>query len=489
MTKRITILLAIMVLCLLGLLTMQGYLAYQEYQRQQADFTNQVNELFGQSVQAEKEARIDRMVRLFMADIDNPELVRIEARPDTEQPRTVFYFYDAPSGELEMSITFDQLDLVADTMTDEVRRQFYDRLEKKARKDFREETFFYWTELLAQRIQRNFRELPVDTAALRTAFRFKLDSLGVESDFSVAVDSVISFPAVRAAVHTEAFPLFAEYWTGKKKAAATIQNPGYAIFKRSLFTIGGSAAVILLTLLSFFLLFATILRQKQLSEMKDDFIDNITHELQTPIAALTLAVDSMKSFEVTDKKERFASYLQVSALELNRLSELVDGILSHSTAQHPAEIEKERFDLMELLREAAQRHQTNAGKATDIRLPDRDTFEVSSSRFHLGSILDNLLQNAVRYSDEAGVRIDIRLQPKDGGFVMEVADDGWGVPPDDRRRIFEKFYRSADKDRNYTVKGLGIGLYHVRQCVEALGGSIRVRDNQPRGTVVEVVVG
>lgn len=87
-----------------------------------------------------------------------------------------------------------------------------------------------------------------------------------------------------------------------------------------------------MTLLSFYLLFATILRQKKRSELKDDFIDNITHELQTPIAALRLAVDSLQGFQVKTRQERFTRYLQVAGTELNRLSELVEGILYRSSS-------------------------------------------------------------------------------------------------------------------------------------------------------------
>jgi signal transduction histidine kinase len=141
---------------------------------------------------------------------------------------------------------------------------------------------------------------------------------------------------------------------------------------------------------------------------------------------------------------------------------------------------------MELLRAAAARHRLKAGKPVFIQLPAVDKLEVFSSRLHLNTIVDNLLQNAIRYSDARGVHIDIRLRRQEDGFLLEIADDGWGIPPKDRRQIFEKFYRSSNKDRNYTIKGMGIGLYHVKQCVDALGGSIRVRDNRPRGTVMEV---
>lgn len=491
MTKRITILLAIMLCCLLGLLVMQGYLTYQEFGRQRADFSTQVNALFEQSVEVEKAARIERLVDQFMTDLANPEIVRVEARADREMSRTVFFFFDGESDAQEMSIRFDQIDLVADTMTAEVRRLFYAQIEEKVRKDFYEESFIYWTDRLAERIRHNFREFPVDTMTLRDAFQTRLDSVGIGSSFSLVIDTAFTNGLGAGwgrVIRTEPVPLFAQYWIGEKQAVAIIDNPGYVIFQRSLFTIGGSAAVVLLTLLSFYLLFATILRQKKLSELKDDFIDNVTHELQTPVAALRLAVDGLQNFEVIEKKERFARYLQVSAAELNRLSELVDGILLQSMSQDPKELPRESLDLMDLLREAADRHRLKATKPVSIQLPDRNTFEVFSSRYHLVTIIDNLLQNSIRYSKDEGVHIDIRLESAGQGFVLEVADDGWGISPEDRRHIFEKFHRSSDKDRNYTVKGLGIGLYHVRQCVDALGGSIRVRDNQPRGTVMEVSI-
>ncbi len=220
--------------------------------------------------------------------------------------------------------------------------------------------------------------------------------------------------------------------------------------------------------------------------MKDDFIDNVTHELQTPITALSLAVESLRQFEVTDKKERYASYLQTSTVELKRLADLADNILLHSTQPGSGQIELETLDLISLLREAAERHRRQSRKPVVIELPACTSFHVRSSAFHLNTILDNLLQNAIRYSPETGVHIDIRLSPSGKGYALEIADDGWGIAPDDRKHIFEKFYRSSDKDRNYTVKGLGIGLYHVQQCVTQLGGAISVHDNKPRGAIFKI---
>lgn len=489
MTKRITILLIIMLCCLLGLLSMQGYLTYQEFQRQQKDFARQVNELFAKAVEAEKVARVEHLVSLFLADLENPELIRIEAGPDPDKARTIFHFFEGSSGEQAMSISFDKMDLQTDTMTPEVRRQFLDRMEETVRKDFYEESIVYWTKLLGERLLKNIKEVPIDTQVLRSTFQSQLDSLKISSSFTVVMDTTFASTAdqdMARTVRTAPHQLFGESWVGNQQAMAIIDNPGYTVFQRSLFTIGGSASVILLTLLSFYLLFSTILRQKKLSEMKDDFIDNITHELQTPITTLRLAIDSLRQFEVKEKKERFANYLRVSGTELNRLAELVDGILMHSTVLEPGTLDKVSIDLMPLLREAADRHRLKAAKPVTIQLPDWDTFEIVSSRFHLDTIVDNLLQNAIRYSGEDGVHIDVLLERKTAGFVLKIADNGWGIAPEDRQQVFEKFYRSSAKDRNYTVKGMGIGLYHVRQCVEALGGTILVRNNQPKGTVMEV---
>jgi signal transduction histidine kinase len=489
MSKRITILLAIMLFCLSGLLLTQGYLAYQEFQRQQRDFGLQINELFAQAIAAEMNARLDRLTDLFLADLDRPELVRIEARRDPETPRMIFDLFDGTSNALASSVNFRQIDLLADTLSPELRQAFREQMARQVRGDLAEESIVYWTDTLGGALKRHAREMPVDTAALHASFQHSLDSLGITTAYKIWIDSTFenTSPGSRnATFYTRAHPLFGQSWIGNQQAMAMLQHPAYTIFRRSLFTIAGSASVILLTLVSFFLLFATILRQKKLSEMKDDFIDNVTHELQTPIAALRLALDSLQQFSVNEKKERYTRYLQVSTAELHRLSELVDSILQHSTARETTSIERESLDVMELLRAAAARHRLKAGKPVFIQLPAVDKLEVFSSRLHLNTIVDNLLQNAIRYSDARGVHIDIRLRRQEDGFLLEIADDGWGIPPKDRRQIFEKFYRSSNKDRNYTIKGMGIGLYHVKQCVDALGGSIRVRDNRPRGTVMEV---
>ncbi len=420
MTQRITILLSIMLLCLLGLLTMQGYLVYQEFRRQQEYLSRQVDNLFARAVAAEKTARVELFVDRFLTDLDNPALVRIAARADADNRRTVFDLFDAATDGLEASVTFEDLTIVTDTLTDAVRQLFLARMARSVREDFANENISFWTDSLGVRSQRNFRETPVDTAVLRASFRHQLDSLAIGRAFTLTVDTALATaPATDSwrSIQTSPRTLFAASWIGPQQARATVANPGYAVFRRSLFTIGGSVAVLLLTLLSFHLLFATILRQKKLAELKDDFIDNVTHELQTPIAALRLAIDSLRGFAVTDRQARFSSYLQVATTELNRLAELVEGILLRSTAAEAESPPREPVDLVELLQRAAERHRLAATKPVAIHLPEREACVVRSSAFHLNTIIDNLLQNAIRYSADAGLRTD-----------------HYGLPVDDRRR-------------------------------------------------------
>ena len=219
-----------------------------------------------------------------------------------------------------------------------------------------------------------------------------------------------------------------------------------------------------------------------------DFTHNITHELKTPIAVAYAANDALENFGAADDGVRRAKYLGVIRSQLTALSEMVERILTMSREEREDfTLRRERIPLAGMLGALAEKFRMQAAK------PARVTVDVSpegltafADRFHLSHALDNLVDNALKYSGE---EVHIRISAgRDGGrVVLRVADDGIGIPEEDQKHIFERFYR-VDKARSRATGGTGLGLSIVRQLAAMHGGTVSVSSQPGQGATFTVTL-
>lgn len=479
MQRRIRILLVIMLAALGTLLGLQTYLSVADYHRKKVVFTNDLDSLLHKALQLEFNNRLDTLSRRFLQDLRDTTLVDIRLGESTEGDLT-FHFKDPGDPNLYTSISLKETRNAPIVWTDTLRASFEKGMVKQIRNDLSKNVVMYWTDTLGTRIKESMERYPVDTSYFYSA----LDSLAMGAGISASMKATwtpehTDFPTVLTGAIRRSQPLpytlNDEDWT----VHLIVDNPAFDIVKRSLITILGSLGVIVLTVWCFFLLFRTILRQRKLSDLKDDFIDNVTHELQTPISAIRMSHESMARLPLDSDRHR--KYLAVARTELERLSQLVDRLLSRSWQD--ANGHWESIDLGTFLRKHIERLTMRSTKPVIVEWPATTALSLVTDPALLDIILENVLQNALKYSAAEGVhlRVDWRGNPE--GVTLTIADDGWGISAADRPHIFDKFSRSSDADRNYSVKGLGVGLYHVKKCVEALNGRIAVAPNQPEGTI------
>lgn len=235
-------------------------------------------------------------------------------------------------------------------------------------------------------------------------------------------------------------------------------------------------------------LLRTLFRQKTLEEMRLDLTHNITHELKTPIAVANAANDALLDFGVADDPARRERYLTVIREQLAALGAMVQRILTMSVEEREEfTLRRERFALGALLDETAAKFRMKARGRADItvRVEPAD-LAVKADRFHLGHVLDNLVDNALKYSGErVSVLLAARRTAK--GVELRVADDGIGMDRTAQAHIFEKFYRVPTGDR-HDVKGFGLGLYYVRLIVTRHGGTVSVESAPGRGSTFTLIL-
>ena len=242
-------------------------------------------------------------------------------------------------------------------------------------------------------------------------------------------------------------------------------------------------------LLSFLVTIYNMMRQRHLTELKNDFINNITHEFKTPIATMALAIDSIKSPNIINDPEKVKYYLKILKKENQRMLQQVEKILFLAKLEQGKIIWKNKLiNVHDVIYEALNHLQLilkSKNAKVDLDLAAQNPY-VNGDPIFLFDALINLLDNAIKYSQDK-VEISIRTYNRKKHVVIEIADKGVGMSKDITGQIFEKFYRKPTGDI-HNVPGHGIGLTFVKQVIDKMKGEIFVDSEVGKGTVFTIYI-
>jgi two-component system phosphate regulon sensor histidine kinase PhoR len=261
-----------------------------------------------------------------------------------------------------------------------------------------------------------------------------------------------------------------------------LNNSFWYISRRMAAPILLSLFIVGFTTLSFSLLYRNLSRQRRLADIKNEFISNITHELKTPIATVSVAIEAMRNYNAHMTPEKSKEYLDISANELQRLSLLVDKVLKLSMFEKKEiELKYEPLDMQQLVAEVntSMRLQFEKHGAIVHVHTDGDTL-LQADRLHLVSVVFNLLDNALKYSN--GIpKIDVAIKGTPNKVSLTVSDNGIGIPADYRDKIFDKFFR-VPTGNLHNAKGYGLGLRYVAHVVRKHKRTTRVAPPEGGGS-------
>lgn len=264
---------------------------------------------------------------------------------------------------------------------------------------------------------------------------------------------------------------------------AHIIDPGPYLLRKQLPSLFFSIMLTLLTAAAFILTYRSLKRQQKLTEMKNQFISNVTHELQTPITSVGVALEAISSFDVIQDRTKTEEYLRLSKAELNRLSLLVDKVLKVALFEEKSlPLNWESFDLNQLVTEILKTLQLQfdqEGADVDYQT-NGEQFIIRADRIHTSSVIYNLLDNALKYN-EAPVRILLSLEAKGEEITLSITDNGLGIPDKYHQKVFEKFFRVPSGDL-HRVKGHGLGLSYVAAIIDKMGARLKLRSKEKQGS-------
>lgn len=346
--------------------------------------------------------------------------------------------------------------------------------------DINEELQPYYLETLlkrefyAQQVRRDFQYGIYDCFTDSIVFGNLIEYIG-DSTFAAVQKSTSQAPISEAKWNTEGHYFTVFFPDVQPDGAAAELDTSFSPYFYLIF-------IVIVVLIFFGFTINVMMRQKRLSEVKTDFINNMTHELKTPISTIGLSAEMIMRTTIDDP-EKLQQYASIIFKENKRLEHQVERVLNVAKMdKDKLSLKKEPFDMHELLDEAKDNFEFNqmeTGGQIELEL-NAAHFEINVDPVHLSNVVYNLMDNAVKYCDKSP-EIKLKTQSDKRWFTLEISDNGIGIRREDIKMIFDKFYRVPTGNR-HDVKGFGLGLYYVKLIIEEHGGQILVKSTVGKGT-------
>ncbi len=266
-------------------------------------------------------------------------------------------------------------------------------------------------------------------------------------------------------------------------------NIRYYLLRSLLWVIVGVVLFIIVVLAAFFITIRSLMTQRKLVEIKRDFINNMTHELKTPLATISLAVDALKSTKVnTDPKsvDYFSNIIKEENIRMNKHVETI--LQAAQLDKRENELNKQEVELHDLILGVVDSFKLQLeGKPSNVQtILEANPSTIKVDEEHLLHVLSNLIDNSIKYSKS---EIDITIQTKtlNNKTCIRIIDKGIGMDANARKHIFEKFYR-AHSGNVHDVKGYGLGMSYVKWVIDSHKGQITVHSEIGLGTAIEIIL-
>jgi signal transduction histidine kinase len=265
-------------------------------------------------------------------------------------------------------------------------------------------------------------------------------------------------------------------------------NQQKMILKEMAASLGMSTLSILLIGIMFMITFRNLMEEKRLSNLKTDFINNMTHELKTPLSTITVAGKTLEMVQIRNNDAKILETAKLIGKQSVHLNQLINMILEISMWERTQfQLDKRTVEIEELINDVVDSFKSGGGNGASIN--QKYNFNGAKADLdvvYFTTLLNNLLSNAVKYSDKEPV-IDIEGFTQDNNLCIKVSDNGIGINKIDQKHIFDKFYR-ASTGNIHKFKGLGLGLYYVKKIAEAHGGDVTVNSKPGKGSIFTITI-
>lgn len=476
-------------LCLSVLLGLQAYWIGYAIRLQQTTFNKTINQVLVNSAEEKMNQQSDSMAKALFTWLMDTSLTEIYSAPHPwpEQKDIMQYFVRDKKPfrrqQMNFSIKGENRPILGDTsiVKQLVARRVVENLRGYYRKS---QVIYYYTKTTGDSAAALADRLKIDTSVITRIYRKQLVNAGITTPFRTyfvdAVDSA-TLRSLQNKAHSfsslQTQPSLSGIYTAKDTPLyvyAVFNKPWSWMFSKLVLPLVVALLVLLLVSGLLFFLYRTIRQQKLLSVIKNDFIDNMTHELKTPIATISAAAEAIQHFGSSDNTERTEKYLVAIREQAGQLNNIVNKVLDTAHFENQeVSLKRSNFSLTAMLLEIKESKTIAAEEGRlELEILGPDLYYYGD-RFHLKNVFFNLIDNAVKYNDKEKARVVLRLEMHKEVVQVRVEDNGPGIPAAALPHIFEKFYR-LPQGNIQRVKGFGLGLFYVKKIVTLHSGSIHV---------------
>ncbi len=260
------------------------------------------------------------------------------------------------------------------------------------------------------------------------------------------------------------------------------------ILKETLAWLGLSVFTILVVIIIFMVTYKNLVEEKRLSNLKTDFINNMTHELKTPLSTITVAGKTLEMPQIRTNEQKILETAKMIGKQSIHLNQLINMILEISMWERTQfQLDKRKVNIEELMNDVVESFKSGGGNgSTIIQKYNLDGAQVDVDAVYFTTLINNLLSNAVKYSDKVPV-IEVEGFTTEDKISIRVTDNGIGINKIDQKHVFDKFYR-ASTGNIHKYKGLGLGLYYVKKIAEAHGGDVTVSSRPGKGSTFTITL-
>lgn len=480
MKQKIKLVIALMSLCTFFLLGLQLYWNYESYQNSTRIFKSNINYALEKAVERVIDIKQDKFVLQYKKWLADTNLIIINCHYSDTSRSTIFTIedkYPPYPNKLPFSMGISQFEKRLDKVTPSTKLFFIEHFTKSTiANDVRSGSAYFYTQRLGELLGTAYHQDHLDKMLLNQLFKEELLKRDINSSFvfkyktyafenSGAVSESIRKNSyiTRRFKYGFSFPLtlISAYFTDSN--LFFLQKMKWVLF--------GSLVLVSITIFCFTYTIKTMLSQDKLAALKDNFVNNMTHELKTPVSTISIAAEAIQNFSLSGPATE--EYLNIIRYQANSLSYLIDQILKSMVSEHSGLIlNREKINVSKLLENCIRQYipQFEARKVNFSYDIFPKSIQVTGDQVHLSNVIANLLDNAIKYSGEQPV-IHLQAYLQNKKAVIIIKDNGMGIPNEYQDRVFDRFFR-VPAGNIHNVKGYGLGLSYARDIIRQHGGEL-----------------
>ena len=484
MKRRIILVLLLMSICVAGITCLQLYWNYQNYKSTLATFKHDINDALNKAVDKEIDQRHQMIIAKFKSWLADTSFVQITCNNHNRLHLTKFHLADTHPYEIRdkgTDIGFTSFKQSLSKITPYAKTAFINNFaDRVVKSDLKKGDLYFYTQRLGDSLSIFYNHSKADLFVLKNLYHQELLAKDIHASFILnALYPDKQWPYLTQKVGTALRRPYESQFV-----RASFKSPDLYFLKESRLLILSSFLLICITIFCFFYTLKTLFSQHKLALLKDDFINNMTHEINTPLASIAITAEALKTFKYERRTQK--EYLDIITYQVEKLTLLTGqmlnaGKLSKNSLQNTVRIElnslidKAINDLFPQIKNTAAQINYHAGD---------DPIYVKSNATDLLNALVNIIDNSLKYAINPPV-LDINILHEHQHAVLIFADNGIGIPAEYHNRVFEKFFR-VPTGNLHDVKGYGLGLSYVLEVVKQSGGSISVTMNKPTGSIFTI---